>query len=80
MRGYVNGRAPVNGSPHGTISVVEHNEAWESYARNHPGQSARTIADRGGFGLVELTQQLGRLPTSWEPDDETRSWWRRYRR
>lgn len=76
----MNGRAPVNGSPHGTVSIEEHEEAWAVYARHHSGQSALRIAERGGFGLLELTQQLGRLPTSWEPDDQTRSWWWRFQR
>jgi hypothetical protein len=64
-------RAPVNGQPHGTVSWAEHEEAWRSYHRLHPRQDAETIAARGGFGLVELTQQLGRVPTTWQPDDRT---------
>lgn len=80
MRGYAAGRAPVNGAPYGTVSVEEHEEAWAAYARRHSGQSALRIAERGGFGIEELTQQLGRLPGTWEPDAQTESWWARYRR
>jgi len=79
MRGYVNGRAPVNSAPYGSIDVAEHEEAWAAYARHHSGQSALTIAERGGFGMEELIQQLGRLPVTWRDDEQTRSWWRRYR-
>jgi hypothetical protein len=64
-------RAKVNGAPHGTISWDEHLAAWETYNYHHRGQSAETINDRGGFGLVELTQQLGHVPTTWQPDDRT---------
>jgi hypothetical protein len=64
-------RALVNGAPHGTVSWEEHHQAWLSYARHHTGQSAQRINERGGFGLVELTQQLGHVPTSWLPDART---------
>lgn len=71
-------RAPVNGSPYGTVEWAEHVEAWEAYRRHHPGQSAERIAERGGFGLLELTQQLGRLPSTWQPSEATQQWWRRF--
>lgn len=64
-------RTPVNGTPHGTIAWYEHEQAWRSYNRHHSGQSVEEIARRGGFGLVELTQQLGRVPHTWLPDDRT---------
>lgn len=64
-------RAPVNGSPYGTVAWAEYEEAWRTYHRHHPEQSAERIAARGGFGLVELTSQLGRVPTTWLPDDRT---------
>lgn len=73
-------RAPVNGAPYGTIGWAEHEEAWQSYARLFGGQSAERIAERGGFGLVELVQQLGGLPRTWEPGADTLSWWWRYRK
>jgi hypothetical protein len=62
-------RAPVNGPPGGTISWSEHEKAWEAYHRRHHGQDAETIASRGGFGLAELTIQLGHLPKTWRPGD-----------
>lgn len=71
-------RAPVNGSPHGTVAWSEHVEAWEAYHRHHSGQDAETIAARGGFGLLELTRQLGRLPATWRPSEATERWWRRF--
>lgn len=65
-------RAPVNGSPFGTVSWAEHVEAWEPYARRFgASQSAERIAARGGFGLIELIQQLGRFPRTWEPNKTT---------
>jgi hypothetical protein len=63
-------RAPVNGSPRGTIAWPEHEKAWEAYHRRHSGQSAETIAARGGFGIEELTYQLGHLPATWLPGAE----------
>lgn len=64
-------RVPVNGSPHGTISWNEHQLAWLTYHYHHPQQTAETIAARGGFGIEELILQLGRVPTSWLPDERT---------
>ena len=71
-------RAPVQGDRNikpgtpghqaGTISWIEHNEAWQDYARRHGrDQSAKRMAERGGFGYLELVGHLGRLPRSWEP-------------
>lgn len=66
-------RAPVNGSPGGTIAWSEHVEAWESYARQFGrDQSPERIAQRGGFGVAELVTQLGRMPRTWLPDARTR--------
>jgi len=73
------GRAPVNGSPHGTVSWQEHEVAWAVYARRHQGQSAERIAERGGFGIEELVMFLGRMPATWEPSEATQRWWRRFR-
>lgn len=64
-------RAKVNGAPHGTISWEEHLKAWETYHNYHFGQSAEEINKRGGFGLVELTSQLGHVPHTWLPDERT---------
>jgi hypothetical protein len=61
------GRAPVNGRPYGTISWAEHEEAWQDYGRRYSGQDALRIATRGGFGLWELCDHLGRAPTTWSP-------------
>lgn len=50
----------------GTISWLEHEEAWHSY--NHAfrnEQSAERIAERGGFSYFELCGFLGRPPSSW---------------
>lgn len=65
-------RARVNGAPHGTIAWSEHIKAWEVYATGHSGQSAERINERGGFGIGELTHQLGHPPLTWEPDERTR--------
>lgn len=51
----------------GTISWVEHVEAWEAYAAQHGReQSAERIAERGGFSFGELVLFLGREPKTWE--------------
>lgn len=76
MRGYVNGRAPIQGEasncrrgpkPRGSVTVEEHEMAWVEYHRQYSQQSARTIADRGGFGYWEITDLLGHEPKTWEP-------------
>ena len=55
--------------PEGTISKSEHLEAWEGYAKRYGRdyQSARRIAQRGGFDYAELLEFLGRDPVSWKP-------------
>lgn len=58
-------RAPVNGSPRGTIAWSEHEKAWEAYHRRHSGQSAERIAERGGFSYGELVDHLGHEPSTW---------------
>lgn len=69
-------RAPVQGDRSmakgqpgrepGTISWEEHVRAWEEYARRYGrDQSAERIAERGGFGYRELTDQLGHAPETW---------------
>lgn len=70
--GHAPDRAPVNGPPYGTISWAEHEEAWVAYHRRHTGQDALTIATRGGFGLWELCDQLGRAPQTWAPSVDSR--------
>ena len=57
----------------GTIAWSEHVEAWIAYAARYGrGQSAERIAERGGFGYAELTEFLGREPTTWTPARESR--------
>lgn len=77
-------RAPVQGETHrasgayqprgpGTIAWEERELAWSTYAgRYGRGQSAERIAERGGFGYHELTDLLGREPTTWAPEREVR--------
>lgn len=62
-------RKGVAYGPHGpgTISWAEHEEAWAVYGALYSGQSAERIAERGGFGYVELVDFLGRNPTTWRP-------------
>ena len=58
----------VNTKPPGTISWEEHYEAWCIYdSVFHGGQSAERIAERGGFGYLELVRYLGHEPKTWEP-------------
>lgn len=65
-------RAPVNGPPFGTIAWTEHEEVWRFYAGQYgTGQSAKRIAERGGFGLSEIVSFLGEMPTTWEADGRT---------
>lgn len=52
--------------PAGTIAWTEHVEAWTEYARRFGrDQSAERIAERGGFGMLELCSFLGRPPRTW---------------
>jgi hypothetical protein len=67
-------RAPVNGQPYGTISWDEHVKAWGVYRVRWSGQSAETIAARGGFSIEELILALGRMPETWEPNRATKFW------
>jgi hypothetical protein len=65
-------RAPVQGDRGhplaGTISWVEHLEAFLEYARRYGrSQSVERIAERGGFSYGELLLFLGHAPTTWEP-------------
>ncbi len=71
-------RAPVQGNRHlpagqpghgpGTVAWAEHLLAWGGYASQYGrGQSAETMAHRGGFSFGELTEYLGRPPSTWEP-------------
>lgn len=52
----------------GTVSWMEHVEAWKVYAeRFGDDQSAKVVAQRGGFGYFELMEYLGRKPRTWRP-------------
>lgn len=47
--------APVNGEPGRRIPWATHEAAWRAYAAKYGRQqSAERIAERGGFGVVEL--------------------------
>lgn len=47
-----------------------HDKAWQEYAKHYKGQSAETLAERGGFGLIELIYLLaGEDPFSVSGDD-----------
>jgi len=51
----------------GTIAWAEHLEAYIVYAAKFGRkQSAAKIAERGGFGYLELVSFLGREPTTWK--------------
>jgi hypothetical protein len=74
----IESRAPVQGCSRiprgqpgheaGTVAWSEHHEAWGGYARRYGNyQSAERIAERGGFGYAELTDLLGREPSTWRP-------------
>ena len=52
----------IRRSGRGTIAWSEHLEAWEGYNKRYPGQSAEKVAERGGFGPLELRQFLGHDP------------------
>ncbi len=57
--------APVNGKKL-RISWAEHLEAWYAYSSRYgTRQSAERIAQRGGFGLWELEEFLGRAPRTY---------------
>jgi len=47
-----------------------HEKAWQEYHKHYRSQSAEDIANRGGFGLVELIYLLaGEDPFSVRGDD-----------
>lgn len=56
--------------PPGTVEWWEHEAAWHDYDRRYPGQPAHVVAGRGGFGYGEITEHLGREPTTWRPNKE----------
>lgn len=67
---------PHSGStPHGISFRVPwriHEKAWREYAKNHPGQSAERLAERGGFSLEELIYLLaGEDPWSVRESDDS---------
>jgi len=54
--------------PAGTVAWYEHETAWIAYNKKYRGnQSAERIAERGGFGYIELTDFLGYEPKTWLP-------------
>lgn len=71
-------RAPVQGErvkwpgrqiPPATVSWDEHVRVWEVYAKHFggSGQSAERVAERGGFGLLEIIFMTGAPPKTWRP-------------
>jgi hypothetical protein len=74
----VSATAPVQGSRVGTVPWDVHVAAWQVYAAlGHGDQSARRIADRGGFSWTELTMLLAERQVygadPWGPlDDRSR--------
>lgn len=67
------GKGPPNlkptDKPPGTIAWSEHEEAWRGYAKRYSGQTAKRIAERGGFYYGELIEFLGREPTTWKANN-----------
>ncbi len=61
--------------PHGIKMRIPwrfHKKAWEVYAKRYPGQSAEKMAERGGFGLMELVYLLaGEDPYDMHDGDDT---------
>lgn len=52
----------------GTISWAEYLEAYSDYSRRYgTQQSAERLAERGGFGYLELVDHLGHEPKTWSP-------------
>ena len=47
-----------------------HEKAWQEYAKHYRGQSAERLAERGGFGLVELIYLLAGENPFTSPDDD----------
>lgn len=64
----------VDHTPHGMRLRIPwriHVKAWETYAKHYSGQSAERLAERGGFGLVELIYLLaGENPFSVKDDPD----------
>ena len=69
------GRAPVQGDsvrgrpihPPGSITWEEHVEVWKTYARKYGwSQTPRRIAERGGFGYLEIQELTGHAPKTWQ--------------
>jgi hypothetical protein len=61
-------RWPTGTRGPGTIAWSEHEEIWRAYdAKEHNGQDAERIAERGGFGYWEAAQLLGHEPRTWLP-------------
>ena len=59
--------------PAGTVPWATHAKAWEEYHRHFPGQSAERIADRGGFGYVEIQcLLLGHCPAGCDGEHVTK--------
>lgn len=54
----------------GTIDWEEHLKAWKRYDTiYHNGQSADTIANRGGWHIDDLIEYLGHHPKSFQRHD-----------
>ena len=52
----------------GTIAWWEHMLAYSDYSHRYgSSQSAERLAERGGFGYLELVDFLGHEPTTWSP-------------
>jgi hypothetical protein len=61
--------APVQAQPRGDIPWALHVRAWQVYAAlGHGNQSAQRIAERGGFGWLELAVLLAEQ-NPWHYDD-----------
>jgi hypothetical protein len=61
-------RREPNAHPPGTVAWWEHVEAWEVYHKLYGNdQSAERMAERSGFGYLEMTDLLGHEPTTWKP-------------
>lgn len=59
---------PHDARPQGTVAWSEYLEAYAAYTILYgDDQSAERLHERGGFSFTELTQYLGRPPTTWKP-------------
>ena len=62
-------RAPVQGTRPGSISWEEHLEVWDAYAKRYgTKQSAERIAERGGFGYLEIELFTGKHPRTFRSE------------